>query len=433
MPYTTFKYVYPTLRLKMEELSGQQHLYSKPLSCDVIDGGILYSALAIGEIIAGGIKSKDGNIVKGTGLNSFMEVLYDTDENEIDYLDEDVVYVGFLISCYGHVITDCIKHAWFVNSNQYQAHKHKKMIYTVCGQVQPWHKEIFSLAGIDLDKCCLISKPTRFRSVVVPQPSFIDMNEYSKPTDSFYANPFYTKEYLDTIDHMVVEAQKRVQVKQVEKIFFSRKSKDKERRIRIEQYGENHVCKVVQKAGFTIIRPQDYTVAEQIALLHSCNVFMTTDGSIAHNAVFLKNAAQIVILRKILWVNAYSNTIVEARNLEACIIDCSLSILNRNDEIFFGPFFIYANNYLCEYLGVKSPIFPFRRFKKYLKSICEYNDMQERLFIDEEYRRILSTEIKNAKARVLDFLNKYIPFSDRKYGKKVIKLLYRILLYKIII
>lgn len=433
MPYTTLKYTYPSLRQRMEEFSAQQHFYSKPLYYHVYDDGILYSARPIGEIHAGGVKSKNGSMVKGTGLNSYMELLYDVEESEIEYLDEDVIYIGFLISCYGHVLTDCLKHAWFVNSNLFQEHKHKKMVYTVSGTVQTWHKELFSLAGIDLDKCCLISKPTKFRSIVVPQPSFIDMNEYSEPMDSSVANPFYTNEYIGTIDHIVEEARRRVKVKPVEKIFFSRKSNKNERRITIEQYGEEHVCKFVQKAGFTVICPQDYSLAEQVALLHSCKLFMTTDGSIAHNAVFLKNATKVVILRKSLWVNAYSNTIVEARNLEACIIDCSLSVLNRNDEIFFGPFFIYANQYLCEYLRIKRPFFPFRRFKKYLKSsICEYDDLQKRLSANEEYRRILSEEIKDTKERVLDLLNKFIPFSGSQYGKKIVKRLYRILLYQIV-
>lgn len=421
MPYTTLKYTYPSLMEQMQRVSDETLLYDKPLSYGIYENATLFAAKANGFILMGGVKSQEGEMVKGTGINSYMENLYDCDEANIEFVDEDVIYIGYLIHCYGHVITDCLKHAWFVNSGFFQAHKNRKMVYTVCGDLKPWHVEIFSLAGIDLKQCIKINTPTKFRSVLVPDPSFIDMNIHDKPEDSSYAKPFYTKEYLQTIDEVVKNALLIEPPVKNDKLYFSRASKSRDIRSVAEQYGETHVCKYVRKCGFKVVYPASLSIAKQIAYLQGCKVFMTTDGSIAHNALFLPQGTETVILRKNLRINAYTGAIIAARSLNACVIDCSLSVLNKGIEPFFGPFFIYANSFLSEYLGIDRPMFPFSKFRKYLSSICEYPDISERLVFAGQYREILSNEIKHAAAAIKGNIDKFMPFSNTAIGKKIAK------------
>lgn len=430
MPYTTLKYTYPSLKETMEKVVKKSFLYENPLSYSIYENAIVYSADVVDNCLVGGVKTNDGNIVKGSGINSFMESLYEFNENKIDFIDEDVIYIGYLISCYGHVITDCLKHVWFVLSEYYNEHKQKPLVFINYGSVKPWHREIFALAGINLDNCILVDKPTKFKSVLVPESSFIDMNEYQSIMDSSHALPFYTKEYLNTIDTIIDNAKKKSTIKSIKKIFFTRKSPKKDVWTRAEQYGEDIVCKYVKKAGFTVIAPQEYSVAEQISFLQGCDVFMTTDGSIAHNAIFLKNHAVTVILRKNIHVNSYTSAIVDARSLKATIIDCSLSVINNDiSNVLGGPFFIYTNAFLSDYLGVKRPIFPFRRFKKYYRNLFEFDDVVERLLVNEDYRSIMAEEIQYANKVMQNRLRSVIPFSNSILGKKLIKRLIRYFFY----
>lgn len=272
---------------------------------------------------------------------------------------------------------------------------------------------MFGLIGINIDNCIEIVKPTRFRTIVVPQPSFIYDN----------GARFYTIAYKNTIQKIINAALKNENIKdKPDKIYFSRTKWIRQR----DDYGEIQIIKEVKKHGFKVISPEQHTIAEQIQYLQQCKCFMVTDGSIAHNALFLKEGSDLVLLRKGLYVNEYSATIIDLKQLNATIIDCSMSTINNKGVYSFsGPFFIYCNKWLCEYLGIARKIFPFKLYKKYKRNIWRYNYISARLACEDDYRDLMDDELKFALIFVNQKLKKYIPFNDSTIGKNFLRKIQR--------
>lgn len=61
----------------------------------------------------GGVVTSNGVFVDNSALHEGLGKIYDYNA---DFMDIPVIYVGFLFTCWGHVITDFIKKLWFLNS-----------------------------------------------------------------------------------------------------------------------------------------------------------------------------------------------------------------------------------------------------------------------------------------------------------------------------
>ena len=112
--------------------------------------------------------------------------------------------------------------------------------------------------------------------------------------------------------------------------------------------------------------------------LYESEVLVTTDGSIAHNAIFGPDGLKMIILRKSDFVNYHQPVINEIRKLEVTYIDAYHTgwLFNNREEPWVGPFFMYAGECLTRFLGCKKS-FSFVEFARYLK--CRASILLHRL------------------------------------------------------
>lgn len=398
-----------------------------PLSYKIYPNSIIHPAtIEFDGYHRGGVRDESGSLAAYSCFSGFMELLPDDDGSGAEYVDEDVIFIGHLMQCYGHVITDCLKHAWFVQSAAYEQYKDRRMVYIACPDkgvhVVPFQKEIFRLAGVNLDDCSLILKPTRFRSVLVPDASFYDTRRHEHPTQSCDAAPFCTPEFMGTISHMISEALKLHKPGADKKIYFSRRQRHVRGNMtaKAERDGERMISRYAEAAGFKSVLPQEHTVAEQIAMLQGCDTFLVTDGSAAHNALFLRDGAELVVLRKVPHENMYTTAIVAARKgISARIIDCHLSLLYDRKVPTAGPFFVYVNKALSEYFGAERPMFPFKSFRRYLSNARRFgtDDLARRFCVSPDYAAILADEVsyamENLRVKWEKLLPRWLPMRAR--------------------
>lgn len=141
MPYTTLKYTYPSLIDKSVENINKSFLSSDTPSYDIYENVVVYNARVIDGCALGGVELNNGEIAPGTGMNLYMEGLWSPPPIDTCTVSEDVVYLGYLHPCYGHNITDCIKQAWFFDSEEYNIkYKNWKIVYTSIEPVKKWQK-----------------------------------------------------------------------------------------------------------------------------------------------------------------------------------------------------------------------------------------------------------------------------------------------------
>lgn len=279
----------------------------------------------------GGIVSKNREFHLSSAWHEGYSSGYKFDTSNVEYRNETVIYIGCLYHIWGHAITDNLKKIWYL----YNTNQNKKLVYiTVNNEPLPSYiYELFELAGIDLHKAEHITQITKFKEIINPDNSIININE----------ERYFTKEFTQVIN--IIKSQ--VPTKNIGKIYFTRTHLRQNRDI-----GEVKIEKAFQKKGYTIIAPEEYSIKEQLSMLKGCTAFAATEGSISHSSIFCKPEIEVILLRKVDYINPYSCFINQMCSLNVTYIDIHHSTLSPKEYPWRGPFYLYITNGLSKYLGM---------------------------------------------------------------------------------
>ncbi len=387
-------FTYPELKEATAQAAQRKVTYDEPLSIVQYDNAIVLPAIVDQHgWNVGGIIDPNTGFVSGSGRNFGMETSYDYSPSDLIEDSSEALYIGHLELAYGHAITDGLKSLWFIHDKQYKNTPNKpKLIYTLDGEPTPWLFELMNLVGIDLHKCQHITTPTRFKKLFFPQPSYRNANAYDEKLGHQY-----TPQFSETISIIIANAMKKASKGTYPKLYFSRAGNGRLR----DDYGEQAIETILRKQGFHIIRPQDHSITQQIALLQGCKTFVATEGSVSHNSLFTQLGTNVIILRKACRINNCTLAIDSIRESQTTIIDCHLSTLNQKGIYASGgPFFIYPTDQFCSFLGIKRQMFPWNTYRNYQSNIWRYEDIAGRVTSVPVYTRIFDHEIKNTFQRI---------------------------------
>ena len=270
----------------------------------------------------------------------------------------DVFYLGMFCNCWGHCLTDGLKHVWpFVKGYCDTLLKNGvKLVYLTTGLREELPGNFWSclrLLGVPTDNVMHIIHPTRFRTVLLPEPSFF-------LSDS--AGRQFTQEYVDTIDYIVSVCGVERSQKPSRRVYFTRSAWQTEK----ADCGERIVARAFERTGYEIVSPECMTFKEQVRLMQSCSDFAVTEGSCAHNAVFMRPHQKMTILRKANYINGYQLPINDLRSLDVTYLDVHWShLLAHPSAPWRGPFFLWVNQRLATFLGCRRE-FPIKSFLFYV-------------------------------------------------------------------
>ncbi len=221
----------------------------------------------------------DGHFIENTSKRRVGKEEYAicddlTGSEECDYVDEEVFYLGFIRSHWGHFMVDGTVRMWGLLEN---ISKGKKILANIEGR-QSFFEEWFGLFGIDAKKDIIKpQKLTRYKKIYIPDVSYYPGHYIS---DSFIAPFRYVadviKEDLETYDKIYLSRSR-----------ISRGSK---------QLGEASVEKVFAAAGFKVLYPEEIPFRHQIWYYSHCKTLVTTTGTIAHNILFAAPGTELIIL-----------------------------------------------------------------------------------------------------------------------------------------
>ena len=168
---------------------------------------------------------------------------YDWEEEES--ADCDAVYFGLYFAHWGHFLVDLMGRLWYYAKGLAEG-KQLKLAYI--GEEEPKGNflEIFQLLNIAPEDLIHVTKPTRFRNVIVPE-------------FSCKSCEWYSPEYRDIFDTMIANAQP--QAIPAKKIYFSRLDFGRGKEVGERQIAAWAICN-----GFTAVAPEKLTVAQQIAI-----------------------------------------------------------------------------------------------------------------------------------------------------------------------
>ena len=229
-----------------------------------------------------------------------------------DYVDADVVFLGALPSHYGHFITEGLARLWFFLDPE---NAHYKGVYISDSRNNKF-LDCFRFFGIKDQDLIEITKPTRFRSIFVPEQS-IRLQDY------------YHLKYKETIDKI----KEKIEPAKYNKVFFSKAKSTSGRAV-----GESPIQDVFERNGFTIVYPEKLSMYETISILKGCDEFGSTSGTNIHNSVFMNDRKAIICLNRSAHFHPIQTMIDRMKRLKATYVDTF--VFSTNDNFGNAPCFV---------------------------------------------------------------------------------------------
>ena len=296
---------------------------------------------------------------------------------DIATVDEDVVFLGALPKHYGHFLLEGLTRLWFFLKPE---HAHLKAVY-ISDPGPDRFNDVFSFFGLAPKRVVKITRPTRFRSVIVPEQSMRIQDR---------CHPLY-KLTIDRITARIPPASHR-------KVYFS-----KEMRSNFRGIGEKPMEDVFVRNGYALFYPERLSMFETIAILKGCDSFAASSGSNAHNAVFLRDGAQCISLNRSPHVHHVQTMIDRMKGLDAVYVDAHVTLLPSSWSV--GPFLFGPTRQLFEFFdhaGFDYAADELRaQFVPHLVEFLRiwglfYNDPQRRLALDASEFNPLFDELVSA-------------------------------------
>ena len=321
----------------------------KELSFEIVeDGYLLPKRYADGFLFGnGGVLDKNRKYIEASQMNSYAKytkVIEETDEKEIYlggtysfaentvvYLNEEVVYLGYLSNHWGHFLTDSTTRLYAFLEN---ADKNKKYAYLLDegsdGTLVENVERFLELLGIR-EQIIFVSQVTRCPRIVIPEQAYV-------------ANSFYSNAFLNVFEKVAsaVDCQKYPVYK---KVYFSRRKFGKARK---SEFGEEILLNLFKKNRFKMISPERCTLDEQIAIIRNASCVAGIIGTITHNLLFAQPEKQMLIINKTHNFNIIQRDMNQICRADAIYIDAYLAKFGVG--IGDGPFLLYYSEPLDKFV-----------------------------------------------------------------------------------
>lgn len=243
--------------------------------------------------------------------------------NKIDYVDEHVVFIGALSKHYGHFILEGLARLWFY----LDAENLKYRCVYISDDGPDLFIETFGLLGIDTLRLQRIEVPTKFRKILIPEPS-IRLSDY------------YHQMYHETVSRI----RNSVSPLSFDKIYFSKAGISNSRAV-----GEEIIQGVFSRNGFKIFHPEKMSMHDKIAVLRGAKVFVASSGTNVHNSVFLEDQCQCICLNRSAHYYAVQFMIDTMKKLDSVYIDAYIFPNRQCNLDPIGPFLFGPTRYLFDF------------------------------------------------------------------------------------
>ena len=355
-------YIDDFMKAEYEDSLKKNYFSSKKLNTIEIEEGIILPVLKTDVYNtskgAGGVIDKNQKYIKCSAQMAYnmknrVYGQYAICEEEIEFINENVVYANFFYKHWGHFIIEIIARLWYLLDESRK--KKLKVVFTTELNdnniaIDGNYKEFLNLFGILDENILLINKPTKFKKVVVPE-------------CSIYPGKYYTKEYKEILKKVSDNVSTANNIPP--KIYLSRSNFKKARK---KEIGEKEIEKFFNKNGFYSISPEKLTLTEQIQFYRDSKELACFNGTLSHNIMFANDKKNIIIINKTYKLNKHQALINQAKKANVIYLDLHISLF----PIAYGkgPFILTINDNLKRFAYDRNYDLKFSMIL-YLKNICK--------------------------------------------------------------
>lgn len=311
-----------------KDLVGKNHFVDKKLHFRIIGRGTIlpHKHIYINGNWTwgfGGIVDRRGEFVKSSFVRYGDGAAY-TPTEDIKHSSATVIYLGLFYPVWGHAITDNVRRLWFLKSEVFNRYfKNCSLVYAPWGggyglERQQNFRRLLEILEGDVDRLQPITHPTQFENIILPDESFFVAGGQKN----------FTNEYRETIDRIRNFALKNQSPTSAKKIYYFYGT---------AQIGEERLAEYFRSKGYEIVSPEKLTLDQQLNLLINAESFASTLGSCSHNAVFLNEGTEVILIpRSFSPIEAlsYQEPVNQIAKLNATYLDSTMSVFNERHDLF---------------------------------------------------------------------------------------------------
>lgn len=219
----------------------------------------------------------------GELIAQVAEVPQRAQHRELDFLDEEVTYVGRFNPHFGHFLVEALPRYWATGLGL--APKGRLLFHSTAHvgffPNHPFAKEIFGVLGLAEDSFVAPSVSTRFRSVLIPATSY---------RSQAYGHPVFRR-LCREIGERLLAGQNLL--KNTRPAWLSKTALTSG----VSRFANEFLVEqVLEQAGVEIIYPESLTFTEQLRLFATRSIVMGTTGSAFHSAIFTPPPERLILI-----------------------------------------------------------------------------------------------------------------------------------------
>lgn len=343
------------LQSDINELSQKLHVCSGSPKVREVENGLVLPRRAASKMQPkpyqgrGGVLDSDNRFIKESAIydleipqNKFFPYAFggEYDFDEGDYVDDEVVYLGLAHQHWGHFLLDIVQRLWICIDNPEYLNSKKFVFSAFQDNIDQWNSpfsDFFNFFGITTDKIEIVTVPTRFRNVIVPDVAV-------------YPGKFIYPQFQEIFQRVVnTVMQTPSALTPIEKVYFSRLHLKSHKDI-----GENLIQKEFEESGFTVLFPEELTLREQIFYWQTSTQIACVNGTIPHNCVFGGQKVRLIILAKMRRMVGYQFTMDLVRGVPSVYVSCYKEPFRKFPiSVSRGPFWIVVNQNVRNLLNLE--------------------------------------------------------------------------------
>ena len=364
----------------------------------------------------GGVVDCDGTYVELSAIPLRVQHSYPF-ENAL-FKDEKVVYCGYLINHWGHFLIEAVTRLWYFMENDPTIDKYVFFIEEGSDrEISGNYREFLELLKI-WDKLEIISTPTTYREVIVPELGIV-------------CRESYTPKLLKVFDAVAENVVPDPSWETPEKIFYSRSQFAKG--IPYE-FGFDCIDNFFEKNGYTILYPEKVPLSRMIHYIRHSKVVASLSGSLPHNMLFARQGQKLEIVERLVINDDNQTDVNRMRELDVTYIDANMPVYSVN---FVGPFIMGYTEQLQKFAednGYRAPDSKYlteayrkQCFARYMKA---YEDLYDyRWFMEDWFAQFAESLYEGFQAGLGyfgDYINRKKPYRwyhyfEFHYWKQFIK------------
>ena len=337
----------PFMETLLEKELAISYELTRPLELEVIKNGIVFPLIedSFGSL-NGGIMREDrsfSSLAKTRRESPYnFSVTFDgwyedptvleQQFNDIEFIDDEVIFLGPIPDHYGHFITEGLSRLWLYLDAKYQ---NSNAIYISSNESNKF-LQLWNLFGLRSSQFKQIQYPVRYRSIIVPEPS-IQLHRY------------YHDAFNETINAIV----KTLPKKEPKNLFLSTKHHSY---FNGKSIGEGLIESTFRKNNFDVIYPESLALDDFISMLHSAKTVTSISGTSAHNAMFMSQDSTLVCLSRSNHHHPLQIMIGEMRKINTSYVNVFLNFFRPN--FGNGPFNIIASKHFISFTRFHEMQFP---------------------------------------------------------------------------